>query len=243
MGTDNIPARSGGQTITAQFFNLLRSVLGGDLVPRNASGVPTDLAGAIGTSTYRMLSAFAQKYNLGAPASGLSIEEDSGAIIFKVGGVEKGRIDSNGIKRNSLDTLNYSLSSSCGTFSTTSTSFVSVTNLSRSITTNGNPVEIFLVPDNSATNLAALGPIGSSSTQAAMQLRITRDGTQIFSENIIADAFGSSTTSFTLGLPPSAIRAIDFPSAGTYTYAIQIKGSAGGSANLNHCQLLVRELK
>lgn len=58
MGTDTIPVRSDGQTIQSTHPNLLRTVLIGDLVPRNASGIATDEAGNLGTSTLAWLKAF-----------------------------------------------------------------------------------------------------------------------------------------------------------------------------------------
>lgn len=52
MGLGTIPSRSNGQTIDEQWFNLIKTVLSVDLVPRNASGVVVSEAGALGSSTY-----------------------------------------------------------------------------------------------------------------------------------------------------------------------------------------------
>ncbi len=57
MGIDTIPVRADATTILATWWNVLRSVLSGDLVPRNASGVATANAGSLGTATYPFLSA------------------------------------------------------------------------------------------------------------------------------------------------------------------------------------------
>jgi len=51
MGTETIPNRSNGQVIDASHMNLLKSVIKGDNVPRDAAGVATTLEGALGTST------------------------------------------------------------------------------------------------------------------------------------------------------------------------------------------------
>lgn len=56
MGSQTIPVRSG--KTDASWFNLLKSVVAGDLVPRNASGVATAQAAALGTSSFRWLKAF-----------------------------------------------------------------------------------------------------------------------------------------------------------------------------------------
>lgn len=91
MATDTIPARSNGQTIDENWFNLLRTVLGVDHVPRNSSGVATAVGGSLGSATYPWLKLF-----LGLAASGLSIEESSGGIIMKIGGVKKFELSSTG---------------------------------------------------------------------------------------------------------------------------------------------------
>lgn len=57
MGTDTIPTRSDGTTILATHPNVIRSALCGDLVPRNASGEATSIAGSLGTTTYPFLKA------------------------------------------------------------------------------------------------------------------------------------------------------------------------------------------
>lgn len=51
MGIGNLTER-GNTIIRADWFNQLRAALLGDLVPRNASGVPTDQGGSLGTVDY-----------------------------------------------------------------------------------------------------------------------------------------------------------------------------------------------
>lgn len=58
MGNDSIPSRVTGQTIIDEFFNLLKRVLSGALVPRNTSGIATDLSGDLGTESLRYKKAF-----------------------------------------------------------------------------------------------------------------------------------------------------------------------------------------
>lgn len=58
MGTDSIPTRSNNTTIFAEHLNLLRDILIGDLVPRNASGVAEADAGSLGTDSLKFLKAF-----------------------------------------------------------------------------------------------------------------------------------------------------------------------------------------
>lgn len=58
MSTDTIPARSNGQTIDQTWYNIIRTVLSADQVPRNTSGVAADLGGSLGQSALRWLKAF-----------------------------------------------------------------------------------------------------------------------------------------------------------------------------------------
>lgn len=53
MGTETLPDRSDGQTIDETWFDIIRDAMKGNFVPRNTSGVATDAAGSMGTSTYR----------------------------------------------------------------------------------------------------------------------------------------------------------------------------------------------
>jgi YVTN family beta-propeller protein len=58
VGTNTLSTRSDLQTIIAEWFNDLKTLLCIDLVPRNISGVPTDAAGSLGSSTYRWKDAY-----------------------------------------------------------------------------------------------------------------------------------------------------------------------------------------
>lgn len=58
MSTETIGSRAGGQTVRDNWFNIIKSALSGDFLPRNPSGVPTDEAGSLGTEVYRWLKAY-----------------------------------------------------------------------------------------------------------------------------------------------------------------------------------------
>jgi hypothetical protein len=57
MGLDTIPTRSNSVAIDQTWYNIIRSALLENHVPRNASGVVTDEAGSIGSAAYRWLNA------------------------------------------------------------------------------------------------------------------------------------------------------------------------------------------
>jgi hypothetical protein len=98
MGSNTIPDATTGQIIPASDHNSLKEALGVDHVPRTAAGVATNKAGSLGTSLLKWLNSYVNKIFIGdAPASDLTIEEDSDDMIFKVGATEILRIASTGI--------------------------------------------------------------------------------------------------------------------------------------------------
>lgn len=58
MSNEAIPARREEQTIDAEWFNLLRSVMVGSIFPRNGGANVETLKGSLGTSIYRWLRAY-----------------------------------------------------------------------------------------------------------------------------------------------------------------------------------------
>ena len=135
----------------------------------------------------------------------------------------------NGITRSNQAAVGQQISSSCGLFNTNSTSFVSVTNLSVSLTTTGRPVMLMLQPDGTA-NEGVIGVLGSETAV----VEILRGATVI-------SVAGFSWT--TLGaVSSSAMQFLDTPSSGTYTYSIKLKSLGGATAALNYSVLVAYEL-
>lgn len=86
MGTGNIPTASSGQKITASHHNSIKSALTEDVVPRNASGVVTNLAGALGSLLYRWANLFSAEVTIGDPSnSALNISQVGDNILVKRG--------------------------------------------------------------------------------------------------------------------------------------------------------------
>lgn len=111
--------------------------------------------------------------------------------------------------------LNYKLSNSSASFSTSSTSYTAVTNLSvSSLTTNGRPVYVTLVPaEGSLSSFDQTGATGSVS------LQLVRSGAVNLGEQTFILSSGQSS-----GVTPSWVW---IPTAGTYDLSISIKVSAG----------------
>lgn len=127
----------------------------------------------------------------------------------------------------------YKLSSSSSTFTTTSTSFVDVTNLSLSFKTTGRPVIVGLVADGSSgASQSYIGGSATAVTTAGVRLKILRDAVVVAEvEQQVAAALNAAPYLWTYS-PPSSLWGIDVPSAGTYTYKVQalvINSSITGS--------------
>lgn len=135
------------------------------------------------------------------------------------------------------------ISSSCGAFSSASTTPVAVTNLSVSIVTSGRPVSIALISDGTA-NKAILGANGGASTNLEdTNFYLYRDGVQIAQYALEFDANGTST--IRLRVPPGCINHLDPVASGTYVYAIYAAASSTApspSVQVNYCKLSVYEI-
>lgn len=119
-------------------------------------------------------------------------------------------------------------SNSSGTFTTSSTTYVQVTNLAVILTTTGRPVSLFLAADNTGNSayVSITGFVGA--------LKFSRDGA-VRGEN------GSGLSSGTLQIPPGSFTLLDFPAAGTYTYSVQIK-TGGAPWSVVNCRLVAYEI-
>lgn len=140
---------------------------------------------------------------------------------------------SNKITVGSLPTFNEVISSSSGSYSTTSGTPVDVTNLSVTITTNGRPVEISLVSDGDTTSSGTTlehycSVYGAGS--ANMYINLLRGGT-----------FIDSVATAAVNTPCSSVRFRDAPSAGTYTYKIQVF-MVSGTGGVTYAKLWAHEL-
>lgn len=134
-------------------------------------------------------------------------------------------------------------SASSGTQDITSTSFTDVTNQSVTIVTTGRPVMLTLIDGDPATSGGSYyGTSATSTTAAEAFYRFDRSGTPVTTDGVRVSTIGVSGT-LALRLPPSTLSMIDHPSAGTYTYKLQAKGSGGTtSAAIRSVKLVAYEL-
>lgn len=113
-------------------------------------------------------------------------------------------------------------SDTCGTFTTTSSSFVGVTNLSKEVYTNGGPVLLMLI--GNGNNRGAINGNGTSDIQ------FLRDGVTEVSQ-YRQGISGSSEI-------PSCISALDFPSAGLHTYTVRLALVTGSTVSVLNSRLV-----
>lgn len=137
--------------------------------------------------------------------------------------------------------LGQQISSSCGTFSTTSTSYVDVTNLTVTITTTGRPVYVGLISDGTGTNLAMLSTANTSGTSTEANFKILRDAVDVAFYRL---SNLSPTGSIAMRVPSSCLMIIDVVAAGTYVYKVQALSTSGGTmtTSLHTSKLIAYEL-
>lgn len=126
--------------------------------------------------------------------------------------------------------LGQQVSSSCGSFSTTSGSLTDITNLSVTITTTGRPVFIGAQADGSST--AKWGVADTADNDISATVTLKRDSTTIAVQEAKIISQATTTGSFQeLHLPASSIWHIDVPAAGTYVYKLQMTSTEGFFSN------------
>lgn len=125
--------------------------------------------------------------------------------------------------------------SSSGSYTTTSASFQTVSNQTITITTTGRPVKLGLMSTSTST-----GNLGQLTTGYAQEVQFLRDGTTSVGAYRWTQSDPGSANPL---LPCSAVSAIDFVAAGTYTYQFQIRSTVGGGqVKASNVQLIVYEL-
>lgn len=132
-------------------------------------------------------------------------------------------------------------SGSTGTDVITSTSYVDVTNLTGTITTTGNPVDMKLISDSTGfptINDSYVTLSNSGAVSGSASILILRGTTQIASYPISTTNTGGNPL---LQLPPSIFDFTDFPSAGAYTYKIQAKVGVGSQIEFHNVRFIASE--
>lgn len=134
------------------------------------------------------------------------------------------------------------LSASCGNFSTSSTIFVDVTNLSVVYKASGQKrVKIELVPDTSGNQSLLFSARTAAGT--SMHILCLNGATEVGRHEIGISTIGLSEVD--IEYPSGAVQFIDTaPAAGNNTYKIQMRadGSAADNGGISFARLAVYEI-
>lgn len=129
---------------------------------------------------------------------------------------------------------------SSGTFSTGSTSYVDVTNATVSFKTTGRPVFVGMTSDGTSNNSRIITTKASANVTAS-SFKMLRDATSLGVYGLYLD--GGSAASRELDVPSSSISYLDTPAPGTYTYKLQAQTDvSSGTAAVYYSKVLVYEL-
>ncbi len=233
MGTNTIPSATSGNVIPKEHNNAIKEALGVDFVPRDVDGIPTAVAGSLGTATFTWLRMF-----FGQVASGLSLRDVSGEMGFYVGTSLKALLTSTGFNTASykdlsvtydkLEAANLVISSGFGNYNTTSFTYTTVTNSTINLTiTGGRPVMLALVSDSN-TNSFIRANAGTA------RVAISHGGGSIgeFEIDSATDQFAPTMVI----IPASAL------SAGLQTFQVRARVVTATSLDLNNIEFLAMEL-
>lgn len=127
------------------------------------------------------------------------------------------------IARSKLAAIGQQISSEIS-FSSTSASYVDITNATVTITTTGRPVYLgFISPANGTTEgkFNIDNPGGVSGTVVRANFKFVRGVTDISVQHLASRIGPATTSAFNIEVPPGAVSHIDPVAAGTYTYKLQ----------------------
>jgi hypothetical protein len=127
-------------------------------------------------------------------------------------------------------------SGTCSSLTTTSVSYVDITNLSLNIGTSGRPIWLGLVPSNGASYEVRYSGAGSPS---GLRFRLLRYGG---STSIITESQESFETALAGTVPISSFNWLDNPVGGTWTYTLQGK-AIGSSTAVSFENLIFRAIQ
>lgn len=242
MGTNTIPSAINGNVIPPEHHNSLKEALGQDLVPRDTNGVPSDLSGQIGTSSYGWLRGFIREVLVGLPGDSLRIYSPvagelwfeitngdvikmiQGSISFWTNNVKRFEITDSGINWGIISDKtipNNSIQAKSKKYIGTGSSYNGSWNNIAVVSVNGaiSGKKLFCKVDGSA-NTQNNG-VGSGSS-GSLQLRILINGIQVAVGPMHSAQTSAGTAS--IPIPTYCVTAYTIPSDGNYTVTFQAQG-------------------
>ncbi len=141
-----------------------------------------------------------------------------------------------------VSTPNYQISSSSGTFSSGSGSYVDVTNLAVTLTTTGRPVVLTLVADGDTTNgnNGQVQALQSSGHTAEIVIAFV-EGSTIISQQTSTES-DTGNLDIAQYIPSSSFSHFYVPAAGTYTWKVRAKVNTGSAVGVLYTKLVAYEI-
>lgn len=130
-------------------------------------------------------------------------------------------------------------SSSCGVFTTASSTFVNITNLSVSLVTSGRPIFVGLVSDQSGNNSF----IGATSSSASLDAAFVVSALGVLFAQYDLFLTVTGATALEHHVPSSSLFAIVTLPAASYTFNAQCKLITGALALASYSKLIAFEMK
>lgn len=206
----------------------INSVIAGDGIARN-SGTGA-LSASVDDSTIEINSDTLRVKTAGIGATQIA-DGSVGTPELALNAVTTQIIRDGAVTRAKLEAVGQQLSSASGSFSTSSTSYVDVTNQTVTITTTGRPVRLALIPSSGGS-----ASFLSCTAVSTCAVQFIRDGTDPLGD--ITFAVTDSSSAF----PSTGFGGYDFPAAGSHTYKLQAKVQNPGSVAVSNVKLLAYEL-
>lgn len=129
------------------------------------------------------------------------------------------------------------VSTSSGSFSTTSASYVNVTNLSVTLVTTGRPIWVGLVSDNVSSGAELVVFLNTGNAIGIFQF--LRGATVVGVQNVQVSGTGSVVSA----VPSGSLYCLDIVSAGTYTYTLQaLSAITGANVSVRNSLLVAYEI-
>jgi len=232
MGTNNLTTRSPGNVIRSADHNSFTQALEGDIVPRNGSGAPEDIAGDIGTSTYRFDNGYIKKVFIGEIAKLINFEGSGNDLIVKVGGTTVGKwttvgLDGSYLVDESVDRFalapgNVLYSAASGTVSHNSTSYQTVVEVDKG--TYSNRYYMIGLTANSTAGTSTLKIEQATASHILGYVRILLDNATTIYETTLESASSAGASTRTLSVPPTSVYIMwDCTTTGNSNFKIQTR--------------------
>jgi hypothetical protein len=132
------------------------------------------------------------------------------------------------------------VSSSSGTFTTSSTGYVDITNLNLQVTNYNGLVMLFLQYGSSNSYIwVDKNQSAATAISGEVRFRIVRDATVITESSVFTELISTSDTFTSIGLlAPLPLLTMDVVGGGSYLYKVQVKGFSSASVDVKDVSLV-----